>query len=302
MVHMALPDGGIACTTQSKFYLSRKCLTSDRWLYIIEGAGTIATGILAFILLPDFPDSKRINWLSEQEQRFSSWRLAVTANGQLDEAGSIKEGLRDALTDVKVWLLVGVQICLLSSETWTYFFPSIVDTLGYSSTISLLLTAPPYIFGFLTSLGNSFLAQYTGRYMILTIWPLMLDVVGNVMVISSHVTAIRYIGMFFMCAGSFSAFNVIQAWIGSTVPRTRTKRAVAFALVNVIGNSANIYGPYFFPASSSPQYVLGGVALSSFAAGGSLFAVVLAWYLNTMNKRATAAEDEDGVIRYRYGF
>jgi hypothetical protein len=67
------------------------------------------------------------------------------------------------------------------------------------------------------------------------------------MVVSSHITAVRYVGMFLMCAGSFSAFNVIQAWIGSTVPRTRTKRAVTYAMVNMIGNLSNIYGAYFFP-------------------------------------------------------
>lgn len=258
--------------------------------------------MLAFFLLPDFPDSKRASWLSEEEQRFSSRRLAVTANGEIDEVGDIKQGVKDAFIDIKVWLLVGVQVCLLSSETWTYFFPSIVKTLGYSSTISLILTAPVYVFGFLMSLGNSFVAQYTGRYTLLICWPLLLDIVGNVMVISSSVTAVRYTGMFFMCAGSFSAFNVVQAWIGSTVPRTRTKRAVTFALVNMLGNLANIYGPYFFPASSSPQYIEGGIALSAFAVGGCVFACILAWHLNSLNKKATAAENEDGFMRYKFGF
>ncbi|TKA82447.1 hypothetical protein B0A49_00046 [Cryomyces minteri] len=273
-----------------------KGLAGWRWLYVIEGAGTMFVGALAFWLLPDFPSTGRKSWLTEQEQRFAEWRLALAANGETDENGSILQGLKDSVTDVKVWLLVAVQVCLLSSQTWTYFFPSIVQTLGYGTITSLLLTAPVYIFGFLTSLGNSLVAAHTGHRAILIMWPLTLDIIGNVMVIASHSTAIRYTGMFLMCCGSFSAFNVLEAWVGGTVPRTRTKRAVTYALVNMLGNLSNIYGSYFFPKHDSPQYVPGGIALSCFALGGVAFAAILGLYLRYLNKKAAEAETEDGVV------
>ena len=271
-----------------------------RWLYIIEGAGTMGVGVLAFFLLPDFPRSGNKKWLTEQEQRFAEYRLAESANGEIDERGSTKQGLKDAMSDIKVWLLVGIQICLLSSQTWTYFFPTIVKTLGYGNIQSLLLTSPVYIFGFLTSLGNSLIAAKTGWRTVLILWPLTLDIIGNVMVISSHQTAVRYTGMFLMCAGSFSAFNVVEAWVGSTVPRTRTKRAVTYALVNMLGNVSNIYGSYFFPSDNGPQYIPGGIALSSFAFGGIIFSIILGLYLKHLNQVAAKAENEDGVIRYKY--
>lgn len=94
-----------------------------RWLFIIEGAGTMVAGMLAVVLLPDFPRSGQRKWLTEQEQRFAEWRLAVATNNEVDENGSIKQGLWDAVTDPKVWVLVLIQICQLTSQTWTYFFP-----------------------------------------------------------------------------------------------------------------------------------------------------------------------------------
>jgi hypothetical protein len=94
-----------------------------RWLFIIEGAGTIVAGFLAVWLLPDFPGSGKHSWLSDQEQRFAEWRLAQAANSEFDENGSVKEGLIDAFTDPKAWVLIGIQICQLTSQTWTYFFP-----------------------------------------------------------------------------------------------------------------------------------------------------------------------------------
>lgn len=106
--------------------------------------------------------------------------------------------------------------------------------------------------------------------------------------------------MFLMCAGSYSAFNVVQAWIASTVPRTRTKRAVVYALVNLFGNSSNIYGSYFFPSSDAPQYRMGGIILSSFAAGGIVLALSLGFWLRRVNIQATREEERDGQPRYKY--
>ncbi len=260
----------------------------------------MAVGVFAYFFLPDFPRSGNKTWLTDQEQRFAEFRITNSVNGEVDEVGGIKAGLRDTVMDIKVWMLVAVQICLLSSQTWTYFFPSIVNTLGYGNIQSLLLTAPIYVFGFCTSLGNSFIAERTGYRAILVIWPLALAIVGNAMVVASHLTAVRYIGMFIMCAGSFSAFNVVEAWVGSTVPRTRTKRAVTYALVNVLRNLSNIYASYFFPAKDSPQYIPGGISLSSFALGGIIFAAILGLYLRRLNKQITQAENEDGVVRYKY--
>jgi hypothetical protein len=106
--------------------------------------------------------------------------------------------------------------------------------------------------------------------------------------------------MFLMCAGSYSAFNVVQAWIASTVPRTRTKRAIVYALVNLMGNSANIYGSYFFPSKDAPQYRKGGIILSSFAAGGIVLALSLGRWLCQLNIQATREEERDGRPRYKY--
>ena len=175
-----------------------------------------------------------------------------------------------------------------------------MSTLGFSSIVTLLITAPVYFFGFFTSLGNSMLAQYTNRRAILIAWPQVVDIVGNLMVILSTSTAVRYTGMYLMCAGSYSAFNVVQAWIASTVPRTRTKRAVTYALVNLMGNSANIYGSYFFPSKDAPQYRTGGIILSCFAGGCIIMSTILAVMLRRLNQKAKEEEERTGIPQYVY--
>jgi len=106
--------------------------------------------------------------------------------------------------------------------------------------------------------------------------------------------------MFLMCAGSYSAFNVVQAWIASTIPRTRTKRAITYAMVNMFGNSANIHGSYFFPTHDGPQYRNGGITLSCFAAEGIVMSLILGLYLHHKNKSAQIEEEISGVVQYKY--
>lgn len=149
-------------------------------------------------------------------------------------------------------------------------------------------------------MANALIASRTNQRAIFIIWPFFIDIAGNIMVMASHVKAVRYLGMFFMCMGSFSAFNIVHAWVASTIPRTRTKRAVVYALVNLFGNSSNIYGSYLFPTSDEPQYRKGLIILTAFAVVGIFMTSILALMLKRLNKKATEAEQRDGVSRYKY--
>ena len=49
----------------------------------------MVVGCLAYFMLPDFPRTGQKKWLTEQEQRFAEWRLARTANDEIDENGGM---------------------------------------------------------------------------------------------------------------------------------------------------------------------------------------------------------------------
>lgn len=54
-------------------------------------------------------------------------------------------GLKLALADYRLYLFVLLQHVSLLSQTFQYFFPSIVGTLGYGSIDTLWLTAPVWV-------------------------------------------------------------------------------------------------------------------------------------------------------------
>lgn len=73
-------------------------------------------------------------------------------------------------------------MALITAQSFNNFFPSIVGTLGYDDTITLLLTAPPYAFAFICSLIISFHAarkQERGYHIAI---PLAFALLGNLLV------------------------------------------------------------------------------------------------------------------------
>lgn len=66
-----------------------------------------------------------------------------------EEIEGFKDGesaLKQALSDWKVWWLALAMSSLNVLLSFGAFFPTLSATLGYSSTISLLLCTPPWMF------------------------------------------------------------------------------------------------------------------------------------------------------------
>ncbi|KAL8937128.1 MAG: hypothetical protein Q9216_004575, partial [Gyalolechia sp. 2 TL-2023] len=94
--------------------------------------------------------------------------------------------------------------CFVASGTVTNLFPTIVQTLGYSNIISLLLTVPPYVLGVITTFANSWHADRTGeRYFHITL-PLFFAVAAFIIAAATTRTAPRYLAMMLMIPGVYT--------------------------------------------------------------------------------------------------
>jgi hypothetical protein len=81
--------------------------------------------------------------------------LALEVMARIEHEGKPEEGfpgLFEAVMDWRVWWLGVALHLMLSSMSFTIFFPTLsVTTMGYDIVISLLLSAPPWILGVATS-------------------------------------------------------------------------------------------------------------------------------------------------------
>lgn len=83
-------------------------LRAWRWLFIIEGAITVAVALGAFLVLPNFPTTTV--WLTEKERELAVWRLEEDVGEEDFKAGEDQEkfwsGIKLASADPKTYILV----------------------------------------------------------------------------------------------------------------------------------------------------------------------------------------------------
>ncbi|KAK3343442.1 major facilitator superfamily domain-containing protein [Lasiosphaeria hispida] len=263
-----------------------------RWLFIIEGVITIFVAMIAVFVLPDYPSTT--TWLSEEERAFASWRLLADIN-EADEAkakGTLA-GLKLALTDYRLYLFVLLQHLSLLSQTFQYFFPSIVQTLGYGKIETLWLTVPVWFATFLISVCVTFTSAKTRDRSIHIFCLMLLSATGNAIATGSTALPARFFAMFLMPMGAVSAYQILLAWIANSFPRPTVKRSASLAIANMFGNTASIYGSYMYPSSTAPQYVPGGSTNAVVCLLVGSLAIVLRYIHKWENKKLEKAEREE---------
>lgn len=145
-------------------------------------------------------------------------------------------------------------LCIVSSASVTNFFPTVVNTLNYNKTKTLLLTAPPYCLAVICAFANAWHADRTGeRYFHITL-PLYISVAAFILAATTTSTAPRYVSMMLMPPSFYAAYVVSLGWISNTLPRPASKRAAAIAAINCVSNASSIYASYMYPDSHKPRF------------------------------------------------
>jgi hypothetical protein len=147
------------------------------------------------ILLPNYPATTA--WLEDEEKAYAQWRLINDA-GEADDtsASSIKEALYLVFTDKRIYLFILLQHLSLLSQTFQYFFPSIVSTLEYSNIETLLITAPVWIATFLVSLVVTWTSGKTNDRSIHIMCLMTVSIAGCIICTASTNIGARFLGMF----------------------------------------------------------------------------------------------------------
>lgn len=97
-------------------------LAGWRWLFIIEGAGSFLAGLLALLLLPDFPGTATgsTKWLfNESERALAIDRIQRDQVSNQESDRSVWFGLKSAVKDPRVAVFVRFIASLLSKVSLT---------------------------------------------------------------------------------------------------------------------------------------------------------------------------------------
>ena len=229
-------------------------LHSWHWLFILEGCVTVVIAGFAALILPDMPGNSR--FLTPEERQMAVNRLLVNSGTTLspnDEEGTPMQGLVMAVTDIKVWVLAFMLTAVTVGVGFNQFFPTIVGSLGYSHTVTLLLTAPIWFFAFLACLANGLHSDRTQERTLHIIIPLVFGIVGFIIASTSTNLAARFFALFIE-ASSYAGYTCVLGWIAPSIPTPIYKKSIALALINAFSQLGNISASYVWPKKWGPKY------------------------------------------------
>jgi MFS family permease len=149
---------------------------------------------------------------------------------------------------------------IVGSSTLSYFYPTLVHGLGYTSTVQAqYMTVPIYAVAFVCTAITGFFTDKipNHRGLVIASW-LTFSLITSICVCTVYNFTARYALLVLMAAGLWSANATALAFAGATFGSIEPEvRAIALALVNALGNLAQIYGAYLFPSHDAPKYLLG---------------------------------------------
>ncbi|CAA7259721.1 unnamed protein product [Cyclocybe aegerita] len=279
--------------------------TGWRWLFFVEGTVTILVAIWSMTILPDFPETSS-GWLTPAEKSLAIRRMAEDVGHREDipeqsMKGSLGRwpGLYLAVTDLKVWWLAIALLFMCVSLSFHAYFPTLSATMGYGTTVSLLLCAPPWLFATAAALALSRDSDMVGERSKHITFSLSIGIVGFVMAMSTMNTGVRYVSLFLM-AQTYAGFICFLAWASGSVSDTPAKRAVALALINCVSQLGNVIGSYVWPKSWGPTYNMSYTICVLMSSLSITLTMAFRVYLSWLNHNADKLEGEEGRIRYRY--
>lgn len=180
---------------------------------------------------------------------------------------------------------------------FNYFYPSIVRGFNLGSrTITLVCTAPPY---FLAAAISFALAAHSDRKderSLHIVIPMCISIVGFAISVATLNQPARYFASFLFVGGCFASNGLIYSWAASVLNDTPEKKAVAGAIINVLGQVGNIGSPYFFRSQDAPRYILAMILLMVFAGLCACCCVFMKFDLKRANRKIVARAEDSGEL------
>ncbi|EPS39564.1 hypothetical protein H072_6648 [Dactylellina haptotyla CBS 200.50] len=264
-----------------------------KWLFILQGTVTFVIAAVGYFVLPDFPLTTK--WLTQEEKELAHSRMEADTVANKGET-STWNGFKQAARDPMVWIFALMAHMHLAANGFKNFFPTVVETLGFNTTVTLVLTCPPYLIaGAVTILVSWSSGRFNERTYHITLSKAVATI-GFIAAAATLDTAGRYISMVIFTIGTYGVNSLILGWCGSTCGQTKEKKAVAISIVTTVMNASFVWTPYLWPKTDGPRYVIALGSSAGFSVATALLAWLAKWVMIRRNRKLRMQEDETTIF------
>ncbi|KAH6654748.1 major facilitator superfamily domain-containing protein [Truncatella angustata] len=246
----------------------KRGLAGWQWIFIICGVSTIATGILAFALVPRSPHHtghlfggliKTRGWLTEREADVFVARLLLSdpLKGQSSTMKITLKDVTDVLLDRTTWPYLIVCLSGLQAvnglSTWG---ATIIQSLGFSSVRANLLNSPAPLLASIFGVALASVVDRTKRFGYAIIFVAIWTLAGLIALYHLPVTtksSWSFYAAYVVTQASPSWQPINVTWL-SLNTKTPQQRAIAYAIYIGCSNLGGTYGNQVFRGSDAPLY------------------------------------------------
>ncbi|KAB8238975.1 major facilitator superfamily domain-containing protein [Aspergillus alliaceus] len=274
-----------------------------RWIFILEGLLTVVVAFIAPFFIHDFPETA--TFLTDEEREYVLHMLQSQTNNQGPrQEGVVREEAKfrityvvDALTDWQVYVSLLIYwgiTCPLYGIS--FFLPSIIKDLGYTSSTAQLLTVPIYITAAVLAVAAAWLSDRYGQRSPFILFFMSLIALGFIIVLASTgrgVPGVVYFGVFLVVIGIYPSFPGNVTWLSVNLAGDY-KRAAGMATQIGLGNLSGAMASNFYRSQDAPKYTLGHSLELGFCMVGILSAIALRLTYQHINRK----RDRVDIARY----
>ncbi|WYZ46061.1 hypothetical protein EsH8_IX_000286 [Colletotrichum jinshuiense] len=260
-----------------------------QYLFIIEGAITIAVAVFLYFFAPRSPEKCR--WYTDNERRLAKLRLEEDSQDQ-----DKKFRWEDAKKQLQHWptwafaflaLMYGVGVASSSN-----FLPTLVKRLTKDATKANLYTVGPNLTASVCQLTITWFSDRYQQRASISCGTLVISLLAWILLGTLDLVNHQKVGYFITYLITFATFvpsNLVPVWLASNVPTT-TGRAVALGLNYMAMNLAGIISSMVFRAEDAPVYRPALITVGITQGVFIVACLALRQYYVRLNKKLDAGE------------
>jgi len=264
-------------------------LASWRYLFLIEGSGTILFALFTLWYLPR--SSTQASFLSDEEKSLAYTRMQLDSSAVVDE----KINIRDSLAIFKhgtSWAILAIQICLgVPLQSVQLFLPVIISRLGYDTVKTNLYTVAPNVSGAVMLLILAFCSDWTRWRFPFVALGFLFTFIGMVIYVAIDVERdinIAYFASFMMTWGTSAPSVLLDVWYNNNTA-SEGKRVVLTSIAVPLANLMGLVSSNIFRAQDAPKYIPALITTAAFGGAGMVLTVLLGGWMVYDNRRRDAA-------------
>ncbi|KUL90524.1 hypothetical protein ZTR_00070 [Talaromyces verruculosus] len=267
------------------FHIESGALASWRYLFIIEGAGTILFAVFAVWYLPR--SASEAGFLTASEKAIAYERMQLDSSSVVNE----KFNMREAFTIFKhptTWMILAIEVCLgVPLQSVQLFLPQIIKRLGYSTVKTNLYTVAPNVSGAVMLLILAFLSDWTRWRFPFVALGFLFTFIGFIIYVAidvEHDIHVAYFASFMMTWGTSAPSVLLDVWYNNNIA-SEGKRVALTSIGVPLANLMGLVSSNIFRSQDAPKYIPALITTAAFGGTGVVLTLILGAWMVIDNKR-----------------